>query len=123
MWIITKIGFFSIIQKPWNISTGTLTIRARVRSDLEGLKAYLTDMSDIVESEDSDYRFRSVAERGAVEAAMAALIADIGYSNFKSEVAVTAGYARAAVYSDVWHDLYRLQSRQYEEHPAPPLML
>ena len=123
MWIITKIGFFSIIQQPWNISTGTLTIRARVRSDLEGLKAYLTDMSDIVESQDSDYRFRSVAERGAVEAAMAALIADIGYSNFKSEVAATVGYARAAVYSDVWHDLYRLQNGQYEEQPASPTML
>jgi hypothetical protein len=123
MWIITKIGFFSIIQKSWNISTGTLTIRARVRSDLEGLKAYLTDMSDIVESNDSDYKFRVVAKRGAVEAAMAALIADIGYSNFKSEVAATVGYARAAVYSDVWHDLYRLQNGQYEEQPASPTML
>ena len=38
MWLITDIGFFSIVQKQGDISAGTLTVRARVRSDLVALK-------------------------------------------------------------------------------------
>jgi hypothetical protein len=123
MWIITKIGFFSIVQKEWNQPNHTLTIRARVRKDLESLRAYLPDMGEIVESLDSDYRYRAVADRKTVSEAMAKLAADIDYDNFKNEVASRQGYARASVYGDVWHDLYRLRSGRYEEHPAPPLML
>jgi len=111
MWILhPKIGFLSVVEKPSDKSKGTLTIRARVYDDLVRLKAYLPDMSDIVTSDDSDYRYRSVAKREAVSAAMAALAADIDYDNFKNEVALRQGYQRASIYNDVWHDLYRLQS-------------
>lgn len=67
-------------------------------------------MSDIIESADSDYRYRAVARRQAVSDALAQLAADIDYDNFKNEVASRQGYQRAAVYGDVWHDLYRLQA-------------
>jgi hypothetical protein len=110
IWILTTIGFFSIVQKEWNQSNDTLTIRSRVRGDLEGLRAYIADMSDIIESEDSDYRYRAVAKREAVMAALATLVADIDYDNFKSEVASRQGYRRAAVYGDVWQVLYGLQA-------------
>jgi hypothetical protein len=110
IWILTTIGFFSIVQKPCNKANGTLTIRARVRDDLEGLRAYLPDMSDIIESEDSDYRYRTVAKRETVMAALATLVADIDYDNFKNEVALRQGYRRAAVYGDVWQVLYGLQA-------------
>lgn len=96
---------------------GTLTIRARVRADLERLSAYVPDMSDTVESDDSDYRYRAVAKREAVMAAMATLVADIDYDNFKSEVASRQGYRRAAVYGDVWDVLYGLQP----SHQTNPL--
>ncbi len=74
-------------------------------------------MSDIIESEDSDYRYRAVAKREAVMAAMATLVADIDYDNFKSEVASRQGYRRAAVYGDVWDVLYGLQP----SHQTNPL--
>ncbi len=35
MWLITPTGFFSIVCKSGDIKAGTLTIRARVKSDLE----------------------------------------------------------------------------------------
>jgi hypothetical protein len=79
-------------------------------------------MSDIIESEDSDYRYRAVAKREAVMAAMAALVADIQYDNFKNAVASRQGYERAAVYGDVWQVLYGLQSGRFEE-PAEPRMI
>lgn len=86
-----------------------------MRSDLENLRdRYLPDMGEISESTRSDYRFRTVAERTAVSEAMAALAAGIDYSNFKSEVAATQGYARADVYGHVWGEIYRLQSGRFE---------
>jgi len=115
MWIITKIGFFSIVQKLWNQSDDTLTIRARARADLENLRAYLPDMSEVIASEDSDYRYRATADREAVMAAMFKLTADIDYDNFKNEVASRQGYARAAIYGEVWEVLYKLQSGRFEE--------
>ena len=40
MWLITSIGFFSIVQKPGDKANGTLTVRSRVQSDLAALKQY-----------------------------------------------------------------------------------
>lgn len=51
MWLITPIGFFSIVQKPGDKQNGTLTVRSRVRSDLEALKeSYLPGLGQIQES-------------------------------------------------------------------------
>lgn len=38
MWLITLIEFFSIVQKSGDRQAGTLTVRARVRSDIAALK-------------------------------------------------------------------------------------
>ena len=125
MWILhPKVGFLSLVQKDWNKPNDTLTIRARVYDDLVRLKAYLPSMSDIISSEDSDYRHRAVADREAVMTAMAQLAADVRYDNFKDEVASLQGYTRAAIYGRVWHDLYRLQTDQLDEQQSTqPTML
>jgi hypothetical protein len=124
MWILhPNIGFLSVVEKPWNKPDDTLTIRARVYDDLVRLKAYLPSMSDIISSEDSDYKHRAVADRQAVMAAMSMLTKDIGYDNFKNEVCSQQGYERAAVYGDVWHVLYRLQSSRFDEQPTPTTLI
>ncbi len=114
-----------MVEKPWDKPNGTLTIRARVYDDLVRLKAYLPSMSDIISSEDSDYKHRAVADREAVIAAMSLLTAEIQYDNFKDEVARSEhqGYARAALYGEVWQVLYRLQSSRFDVQPASPTML
>ena len=38
MWLITPVGFFSIVQKPSDVAADTLTVRARVQGDLEALR-------------------------------------------------------------------------------------
>jgi hypothetical protein len=40
VWLITGLGFFSIARKPDDVGAGTLTIRARVKSDLESLRQH-----------------------------------------------------------------------------------
>jgi 8-oxo-dGTP pyrophosphatase MutT (NUDIX family) len=115
MWLITPIGFFSIVQKAADKGRDTLTVRARVRSDLEALRdTYIPSLGDIKESLTNDYRFRAVAPRADVAAAAASLIADLDYSNFKNEVAKRQGVKREQLYHDIWHVLYQLQTGKYE---------
>jgi hypothetical protein len=128
MWIITPLGFFSIVQKPADVAAGTLTVRARVRSDLEALKAaVLPGLGTITESKSTDYRFRATALRALVESAMAKLTAQLDYSNFKNQVAKVQGSKRAHLYHDVWDVLNRMQGDPaYEVKPkkaavAPPV--
>lgn len=109
-WFITTHGFFSVVEKDSDKTSGNLTIRSRVRSDLENLRdRYLPDMGEISDSTRSDYRFRAVAPREAVSEAMTRAVNDIDYSNFKDAVAERQGHGRAEVYGHVWGELYRLQ--------------
>lgn len=111
MWLITPVGFFSVVQKPSDVAANTLTVRARVRSDLEALRQhFLFGMGEIVESKTNDYRFRAVAPRAEVAASMAAMVNELDYSNFKNQVSKVQGSARAHLYHDVWDVLNRLQS-------------
>lgn len=112
MWLITELGFFSIVQKADDRDKGLLTVRSRVRADLEALAAtHLPLVGAIEESSHTDYRFRAKARQADVAAAMARLAAGIGYSNFKCRVAHVQGHARADLYHDVWEVLYKLQTK------------
>jgi 8-oxo-dGTP pyrophosphatase MutT (NUDIX family) len=119
MWIITPLGFFSIVQKPTDLSADTLTVRARVRSDLDALRAaVLPGLGKITESKSTDYRFRATAPRSMVEAAMVKLTQQLDYSNFKNQVAKVQGSKRANLYHDVWDVLMRMQGdASYETAP------
>ena len=110
MWLITPTGFFSIVQKPGDAPANTLTVRARVRQDLDALREqFLPGLGEIEESRSNDYRFRAVAPRAEVAAAMADMVNRLDYSNVKSQVAKVQGPKRAHLYHEVWDVLYRLQ--------------
>jgi len=111
MWLITPTGFFSIVEKPADRKTDTLTIRARVRSDLVALKRdYLPSLGRIRDNLDTDYRYRATARRSDVGQALVQMVAALSYDNFKSEVAMRQGVERAHVYHDVWDVLHSLQT-------------
>ena len=113
MWLITPLGFFSIVEKPSDRAAGTLTVRARVREDLEALRdTWLPALGQVHESANTDYRFRAVAARDTVSEAMTKLVASIDYANFKDEVAKRQGRDRESLYHDVWSVLLRLQRRR-----------
>jgi len=110
MWLMTSIGFFSIVEKSGDKAEGLLTVRARCRSDLLALKAlYLPQASDIEHSEKNDYRYRLHAPKSAVSEAIAKLVADIDYPNFKQRVQERQGGFRAKMYHEVWSSMYSLQ--------------
>ena len=113
MWLLTPIGFFSIVEKPGNREAGTLTVRARVRKDLDSLRdEFLPELGAIVEGEGTDYRYRARAPREAVADATRRLALSIDYDNFKSEVARRQGRKRASLYGEVWEVLLHLDSKR-----------
>jgi hypothetical protein len=112
MWLTTTDGFYSAVDK--GDRPGWLCVRGRVRGDLENLlalKALEGSDEGIIETGNSDYRFRVYVTREQWAAAVAEFAAAIDYSNFKDAVADRQGGERAHAYCDVWSALYRLQQR------------
>jgi hypothetical protein len=110
MWVISKAGFFSVVQKA---GEDGLTIRARARADLETLRRkYLPTLGEIIECDGTDYRYRARATHADFATALAAIVTDIGYPNFKNAVAATQGHERADVYHDVWRTLGRISNEE-----------
>ena len=62
------------------------------------------------EDPEADYHHRAIVTRAEWVAALAELVTDLDYDNFKSEVAVRQGHERAALYSRVWVELRQLQA-------------
>jgi hypothetical protein len=95
VWLMTWLGFFSVVCKSDDVGRGTLTVRARVRSDLEALKNhFLPGLGEIVENAGTDYRYRSKALRTDLAKALAKMVEDLDYSNFKDEVGRKQGKDR-----------------------------
>ena len=60
MWLNTNFGFFSIVRKPEDMAAGSVTVRSRLRGDLETLrKRYLHQMGPIVANAGTDYKYRA----------------------------------------------------------------
>ncbi len=115
MWIMTTIGFFSIVQKPEDKCDNKLTIRSRVKSDLIALRdQYLQNLGPIIAHSGTDYQYRASASRDDISAALQKLTQDIDYDNFKNAVASRQDYNRASLYGKVWSILYNLSEKQGE---------
>lgn len=115
MWLMTPLGFFSIVQKPEDIERGTLTVRARVASDLDNLRnGPLPTLGPTITNAGTDYACRSTAPRDDVAKALTALAMGLNYANFKTEVGKHQGMERAHLYGEVWNVLYKLQTKPFK---------
>lgn len=113
MWLMTKHGFYSIVQKPDGIH-----IRAREREDLERLRDLLDAelpgqvwgggprVLDIVETPGHDYRFRFITNRDRFEQVMVCLSQTCNYPNFKAQIDSDPSQRRKP-YHAVWSLLAR----------------
>lgn len=103
MWIFTNNAFFSIVEDRDN--TDMVVVRARVQGDLQ--RAFGND-HEIIESEDSDYRFRAFLNREYVANTIKNNIMNIDYDNFKNSIAKD-DKTRKSYYHDVWDVMNRWQ--------------
>ncbi len=110
MWLVTDRGFYSVVDK--GDRPGYLCVRARVRADLENLfelESLSGYAGDVIETDNSDYRFRVYVTREDWVTASADLARQIDYPNFKSAVEERQGRERAHTYISVWGALATLQ--------------
>lgn len=118
MWLFTTIGFFSVVQKPGDAD---LTVRARVRADLEALRAkHLPAMTTPVDHGGTDYPWRAKVSHADFAAALGELAGAIDYANFKDAVAARQGHDRARVYSKVWSAVTQLEALPAKGPPRSP---
>ncbi len=113
MWLVTDRGFYSVVDK--RDREGYLCVRGRVRRDIDALfeldclSAYA---DEVIETHDSDYRYRVYVTREDWADALLDLTTRIDYDNFKNAVAHKQGYERSHRYLEVWSALARLQPRR-----------
>jgi hypothetical protein len=98
MWLMTKVGFYSIVQK----QPGEYHVRSRERKDIENLMTQLPlDQVQIIESKSRDYAFRIIVKKEDVEAILKFLGETINYDNFKNKVDQTPDQKHKP-YHEVW---------------------
>jgi hypothetical protein len=113
MWLMTDIGFFSIARKPDDVAQRTVTIRARVKEDLENLQQkYLPQLGPIQANLGTDYKYRAKAAQADFAIALLNIGLNIDYRNFKEAVAQRQGAYRAHAYREVWYALNKLQTEK-----------
>ena len=115
MWLfLAHLGFYSIVVKP-DDTPDTLTVRTRVRADLERFREAAARLGyDPVDEEirvnvATDYPYRLRFQRAAVAQVLIDYVQTTKVSNFKSAVKKTLGRARAYAYGRVWSALYDLE--------------
>lgn len=102
MWVFTGIGYFSVIEHRKNREL--LLVRSRVKGDLEELKKlFLPNLGEILSTPTgADYPYRALAWRVEFAEAMKKAVEAIDYTNFKSGISRTQGFARHDLYMRVW---------------------
>lgn len=106
MWIFTAFGFYSVVEKGRG---DLLCVRARAREDLDRLRDhYLPALSPTESDAGTDYEHRAWVARADLAGALARILDDLHYSNFKSEVEQELGPERAHACHDVWRDMRRI---------------
>lgn len=105
MWIASKYGFFSIVEKE-----NGFHVRARVQHDLEELLAATGIAEQVQVWPGADYRYRIIVGAPAICKVFSTLSSSIDYSNFKSMIDATPNQrAKQYAYSDIWSTMYQLQ--------------
>ena len=118
MWVFTTRGFFSIVEHKKD--PNRVVIRARIRKDIEKVKTLFEEMgleaSDILESLNSDYKYRIFAGRIDWASVMTQLITDMEYTNFKNAVYEVDSreirVKRHEAYLDIWAIMHEMQFRE-----------
>jgi hypothetical protein len=121
MWLFTRYGFFSIgcaskdNVKSRGIDPNLLMVRARQHRHLENLKRGLPILGDCVikENAGTDYRYRMFVPKDVWGAAVAELVQEQTWDNFKNEAKRFLG----SDYDDYVKALHRVWSIMADLQP------
>ena len=83
MWLMTKHGFYSIVEK----QPGLYHVRSRERKDIENLVRQVPLVgAEIVDTPKADYACRVIVGKNELLAIMRFLGESLDYSNFKDKI-------------------------------------
>lgn len=112
MWVASRLGFFSIVRDLRDASA--VQVRARRRAHLDALRRLAAEagvrMDAPISTPGRDYPWRVIVADRHLPTLLAALAADVEYTNFKAAVGREDPDA-AAVYGRVWAALMALDDR------------
>lgn len=111
MWLFTTRGFYSVVQH--RDEPEKLIVRTRVREDIEALRELIPEIEPF-SGGSSDYRWRATVTKAEWVVALAQLVADLDYPNFKNAVAKQQGRDRANAYYAIWDEMVKLQKSRDE---------
>lgn len=107
MWLATKHGFYSIVQK----DQGSYHVRGRVRQDLQNLLQLIGKDLPIHEWVTADYKYRVIVGKEDLGEIMAALTSSLDYPNFKAKIASLPGQRqKLRAFHQIWSIMAALQS-------------
>ena len=100
MWIFLPNSFISVVQKAGD--TDTLTVRARIKGDIEAVFPGARVEAD----KGTDYKYRARVPRTAVAKVVSDQVMGLDYANFKAEVSDSV---RHDAYLNVWRAMHETQ--------------
>ena len=106
MWIFLSNSMLSIVEKSGDAKAGTLTVRGRIKGDIEKVFPDAT----VTEGAGTDYRFRASIPREQVAQALHDQVMALDYSNFKSTV---KDRQRHDAYMACWSAMYGFQEQKH----------
>ena len=109
MWLATKHGFYSIIQK----EQGVYYVRSRIRKDLENLLQACGLDHEVNSWPTADYRYRIIVGPEDLLKVVVALTATLDYSNFKGCVAQQDDQRdKLGAYHEIWSVMAEFQREE-----------
>jgi hypothetical protein len=112
MWMMTKIGFYSIVEKD-----NKICIRSRKKQDLRKFSELIPGCGPIIKTKLADYRYRIFMSKELFEKEFYRLAQLVTYNNFKNEVKKT-NTRRELLYYRVWMLLLDIE-REGMQEPQP----
>jgi hypothetical protein len=98
MWLMTKHGFYSIVEK----APGQFHVRSRERHDLQNLVDRIPLAGQkIIATPDADYAARLIVDRATLMSILLFLGETLDYGNFKDTVDSTPDQKHKP-YHDIW---------------------
>lgn len=101
-------AFFSVVKN--REDKNGVVVRARVRGDLENVFGV---NHDVIETDESDYRFRMFLNQEYVADVMKERVSNIEYDNFKNSINKN-DIERKRYYTKVWSVMFDWQERLYQ---------
>lgn len=100
MWVFRNNAFVSAVED--RDMPDQLWVRARVRGDIERFFKGCV-IGEVIQTDQADYRFRVVVDRGTFKQALIEAVNELDYDNFKSSIDKgPAGDRRHDWYMRIW---------------------